>query len=111
MVLASLCYPEGGEWITAYQAEQRSHLKAVMISSKLDAQRSRVVGPPTNTREASHHARTVLDRSFLLETCFVDAPGDLSVANVSGRELNDVSMHPMLKDVFIILMTITHFTV
>lgn len=62
-----------------------------MTSSKLDGQRSKVVYPPTNTREASYRAHTILDSVFLLGTCYVDSPGDLSVANISGKELNDVN--------------------
>ena len=82
---------KGGEWITAYQAEQKRHLRTVMVSSKLEGTRSKVIAPPTNTREASSSQKCILNTRFLLENCYVNTPNDLSVANISGKELIDVS--------------------
>ncbi len=80
-----------GEWITAYQAEQWQHLKAVMKSTKLEGKRSKIIYPPTNTREASSVLHPVLNKLFLLLNCYVTSPGDLCVANISERDLMDVS--------------------
>lgn len=82
--------PIGGEWITAYQAEQKRHLQAVMLSSKFEERQSKVIGPPVNTREASCSRRAVLDEQFLLENCYVCTPSDLSEANISGKALTEV---------------------
>lgn len=82
----------GGEWITAYQADQRRHLQAVMLSSKLEARGSKVINAPANSREASCSQHPVLDEQFLLENCYVFSPSDLSKANISSKELKDVSM-------------------
>lgn len=80
----------GGEWITAYQADQRRHLQAVMLSSKLE-ERSKSINAPANSREASCSRHAVLDEQFLLENCYVFSPGDLIEANISSKELKDVS--------------------
>ena len=93
----------GGEWITAYQAEQRRHLKAVMKSTKPGGQRSKMIYPPTNTREASSFLRPSLNGLFLMLNCFVKSPGDLCVANISGKDLKDVSK--LLADKANILVT------
>lgn len=83
---------KGGEWITAYQAEQRKHLKAVITATRGEGSKgSKVVRPPTNTREASYVPPIVLNASFLLEHCCIESPGDLSDANISGKQLKDVS--------------------
>ena len=83
---------QGGEWVIAYQADQRRHLQAVIVPLvKEHARESKILRPPTNTREASGVPRKVLDRAFLLKHCYGQEPGDLCVCNVSGRELQDVS--------------------
>ncbi len=83
---------KGGEWITAYKAEQTSRLKAVLKSSKPGkSERSKVTLPPANTREASSLPRSILDRPFLLLHCYAKCPSDLSVANISASKLKDVS--------------------
>ena len=83
-------YP-GGEWVIAYQADQRRHLQAVIVPLvKEQARGSKILRPPTNTREASGVPR-VLDRAFLLKHCYGQEPSDLCVCNVSGKGLQDVS--------------------
>lgn len=62
-----------------------------MISSKLEGTRSKVIAPPTNTREASGSRKSTLNTLFLLGNCYVNTPNDLSEANISGKELIDVS--------------------
>ena len=61
-----------------------------MLSSRLEAKKLEAIYPPTNTREGSCK-RAVLDAKFLLEKCYVFTPEDLYEANVSGKELLDVS--------------------
>lgn len=83
----------GGEWVTAYQAEQRSRLKAVFLSQQQPQKGGWASGhlsPPANTREASGLPRRVLDREFLQKHCFVNHPSDLSVADISGANLRAV---------------------
>lgn len=86
---------KGGEWVTAYQADQRRHLQAVivpLVTERVTRQGSKILRPPTNTREASGVPRKVLDREFLLRHCYGREPSDLCVCNVSGEELQDVSL-------------------
>ena len=78
----------------AYQADQRRHLEAVIIplvNERIARQGSKLLRPPTNTREASGVSRKVLDKSFLLRHCYGREPSDLCVCNVSSAELQDVS--------------------
>ncbi|CAI8026257.1 X-ray radiation resistance-associated protein 1 [Geodia barretti] len=79
---------QGGEWVTAYQAEQRRHLRAVFLSQEQQGRHGSgswgLLSPPLNTREASGATRRVLNREFLMRHCFVDAPSDLSHADISG---------------------------
>lgn len=86
--------PIGGEWVIAYQTDQRRHLQAVIVPLVAEHsihQGSKILRPPTNTREASGVPRKVLDRSFLLKHCYGQEPGDLCVCNVSSNDLRDVS--------------------
>jgi hypothetical protein len=79
---------QGGEWVTAYQAEQRRHLRAVFLSQEQQGRYGPgswgLLSPPLNTREASGAPRRVLNREFLMRHCFVDTPSDLSHADISG---------------------------
>ena len=78
----------------AYQADQRRHLQAVivpLVNERIARQRSKLLRPPTNTREASGVSRKVLDKAFLLRHCYGREPSDLCVCNVSSAELQDVS--------------------
>lgn len=87
-----MCSGVGGEWIIAYRADQRKHLRAVIVPLMTEhGTGSSILRPPTNTREASGVPRKVLDRSFLLKHCYGQEPGDLCVCNVSGAGLQDVS--------------------
>jgi hypothetical protein len=80
--------------VIAYQADQRRHLQAVIVPLVKEHARgsrgSKILRPPTNTREASGVPRKVLDRAFLLKHCYGREPGDLCVCNVSGKGLQDV---------------------
>lgn len=80
----------------AYQADQRRHLEAVivpLVTERVTRHGSKLLRPPTNTREASGvPGRKVLDRSFLLSHCYGREPSDLCVCNISGVELQDVSL-------------------
>ena len=78
--------------MTAYQAEQRSRLRAVFLSQhqRQEPGYSHCVRPPTNTREASGAARRVLDKAFLMRHCYVEQPTDLSDADISGVHLTSV---------------------
>ena len=81
-----------GEWITAYQADQRRRLKAVLSTSvRGGIESEKALRPPTNTREASGILRKTLDGSFLLKHCYVEKPSDLCVCNISGEGLQEVS--------------------
>ena len=81
-----------GEWITAYQADQRRRLKAVLSTSvRGGIESGKALRPPTNTREASGILRKTLDGSFLLKHCYVEKPSDLCVCNISGEGLQEVS--------------------
>ena len=65
-----------------------------LVTEHVIRQGSKILRPPTNTREASGAPRKVLDREFLLKHCYGRAPSDLCVCNVSSKELQDVSrMH------------------
>ena len=81
--------------MTAYQAEQRRHLRAVFLSQEKQGRHGPgswgLLSPPLNTREASGATRRVLNREFLMRHCFVDAPSDLSHADISGVHQNSVS--------------------
>lgn len=84
----------GGEWVIAYQANQRQHLQAVivpLVTERVIRQGSKILYPPTNTREASCAPRKVLDGEFLLKHCYGRKPSDLCVCNISSEELQDVS--------------------
>lgn len=83
----------GGEWVTAYQAEQRSKLKTVFLSQhqSLHNRGSGRLSPPTNTREASGLPKKTLDKEFLMRHCFVEQPTDLSDGDISGMHLTTVS--------------------
>ena len=51
--------------------------------------------PPTNTREVSGSLSSrahVLNKEFLLSHCYINDPSDLSVANISGADLDHVSL-------------------
>ena len=79
--------------MSAYQAEQRSRLKAVLSPSVRRATGNSLPRPPTNTREASGLSRQLLpalDEPFLLKHCYVERPGDLCVCNISGAGLEVV---------------------
>ena len=82
----------GGEWITAYETDQRRRLRAVLSTSVRETESARVLRPPTNTREVSCAPRKVLDGFFLLKHCYVEDPTDLCVCNISGEGLQDVSL-------------------
>ena len=83
----------GGEWVTAYQVEQRNRLRTVLRDHsqchKIDS-RSEHLRPPTNTREASGGTQRVLDKAFLMRHCFVEQPTDLSDGDISGVHLTTV---------------------
>lgn len=83
-----------GEWVTAYQAEQRSRLKTVFLSQQhVQGQGSSgYLSPPANTREASGLLRKTLDKRFLMRHCFVEQPTDLSDGDISGVHLRTVSI-------------------
>lgn len=82
-----------GEWITAYQADQKTRLRVVLSTSMRGGIESgRTIRPPTNTREVSGAPRKMLDRMFLLKHCYVEEPSDLCVCNVSGEGLKVVSL-------------------
>ena len=79
----------------AYQAEQRTRLRAVFLrqqrQQKRQGERSwALISPPTNTREASGVGRRALDRELLMRHCFVEQPSDLSHADITGLHLNKV---------------------
>ena len=80
----------GGEWVTAYQAQQRSRLRTVFLSQEPRLTGHTHLTPPTNTREASGVGRRRLDRGFLTRHCFVEQPTDLSEADISGVQQNSV---------------------
>lgn len=100
----------GGEWVTAYQAEQRSRLRAVFLSQQQRVAYGQVwshLRPPTNTREASGATRRVLDREFLMRHCFVEHPTDLSDADISGVHQSSVRRASYILYVHIIVCRIT----
>lgn len=84
----------GGEWVTAYQAEQRSRLKTVFLSQHHERGHgsSGHLSPPANTREASGLLKKTLDKGFLTRHCFVEQPTDLSDGDISGVHLKTVSI-------------------
>ena len=84
--------------MTAYQAEQRTRLRAVFFSQQQQQKKRRagegswtLLSPPVNTREVSGVGRRVLDREFLMRHCFVERPSDLSHADITGVHQNTVS--------------------
>ena len=79
--------------MTAYQAEQRSRLRAVFHSQTYEKGwgKSRYLDPPTNTRDVSGAPRSVLDRVFLMRHCYVEQPCDLSYCDICGVHLKNVS--------------------
>ena len=80
--------------MTAYQADQRRYLRAVIVPlAKEQARRPKILRPPANTREASAAIQQkVLDGAFLLKHCYGQEPSDLCVCNVSGKGLQDVKI-------------------
>lgn len=89
-------FTTGGEWVTAYQAEQRSKLKTVFLTQHQSLHGGGWgslgrLSPPANTREASGVPRKKLDKIFLMRHCFVEQPTDLSDADISGVHLTTVS--------------------
>ena len=78
--------------MTAYQAEQRRHLRAVLEQEGRGGPGSwGLLSPPLNTRETSGAPRRVLNRVFLMRHCSVETPSDLSHADISGVHLKSVS--------------------
>ena len=83
-----------GEWITAYQADQKTRLRVVLSTSMRGGIASgTTIRPPTNTREVSGAPRKMLDAVFLLKHCYVEEPSDLCVCNISGEGLKVVSLN------------------
>ena len=78
----------------AYQAEQRSRLRAVFFSQRSPGLTPRsLLPPPTNTREPSGMTKRHLDREFLMRHCFVEQPSDLSDADISGIQQYSVRVY------------------
>ena len=93
-------HPLGGKWKNSYNAEERRHLKAVMMplrkiepTKKIEPLRSKVTLPPPNTREAGCPSHNRLSKKLLMKHCYVEQPSDLTVANISGYQLTDVSVN------------------
>lgn len=82
----------GGEWISAYQTEQKKRLRAVLSTSARETKSAGTVNPPANTREVSGALKKILDGFFLLKHCYVEDPSDLCVCNISGVGLRSVSI-------------------
>lgn len=81
--------------MTAYQAEQRRHLRAVFLSQEQQGRNGpgswALLSPPLNTREPSGVGRRILNREFLMRHSFVEQPSDLSHADISSVHYKSVS--------------------
>lgn len=85
-----------GEWVTAYRAEQKRHLRAVLSSCLRDTRSSKERRKVQRTLSDSNDDAPVLDMRFLLHHCCITNPKDLCVCHISGMDLkghtpNDLS--------------------
>ncbi len=89
-------YCLGGEWITAYRVEQKKRFTTTLSHTRPDGSLSRLIHPPTNTREVSGSLSSrghVLNKEFLLHRCYVSKPSDLSVVSIRGSNLERVRVN------------------
>eukprot|EP00731_Ephydatia_muelleri_P018176 Em0011g216a len=84
------CITEGstsGEWITAYRAEQKRHLRAALSSCLYEAKSSNKRRTASRSPSGSKEGSQVLDTRFLLQHCCIKNPKDLCVCHINGMDL------------------------
>lgn len=88
----------GGEWILAYQAQQKKRLRVTLTSAIKDhgillGESARITAPENTPLHTSAIHRCTLDKKLLLKTGFVNEPSELCVCNISGQELKSFNDH------------------